>query len=35
LFGRRASGGRLTIDLGDDDKVKIVFEDTPALAEPA
>jgi ATP-dependent Clp protease ATP-binding subunit ClpA len=35
LFGRLASGGRVTIDLGDDDKVKIVFEDTPALAEPA
>jgi ATP-dependent Clp protease ATP-binding subunit ClpA len=35
LFGRLASGGRVTIDLGDDEKVKLVFEDAPAEAEPA
>src|SRR6184192_2357067 len=35
LFGRLASGGKVTIDLGDDEKVKLVFEETPAEAEPA
>jgi ATP-dependent Clp protease ATP-binding subunit ClpA len=35
LFGRLANGGRVTIDLGDDDKVRLVFEETPAEAEPA
>jgi ATP-dependent Clp protease ATP-binding subunit ClpA len=35
LFGRLASGGRVTIDLGDDEKVKLVFEEAPAEAEPA
>ena len=35
LFGRLATGGKVTIDLGDDDKVKLVFEETPAEAEPA
>ena len=35
LFGRLASGGKVTIDLGDDEKIKLVFEETPAEAEPA
>ena len=35
LFGRLASGGKVTIDLDDDEKVKLVFEETPAEAEPA
>jgi ATP-dependent Clp protease ATP-binding subunit ClpA len=35
LFGRLATGGKVTIDLDDDDKVKLVFEETPAEAEPA
>jgi ATP-dependent Clp protease ATP-binding subunit ClpA len=35
LFGRLANGGKVTIDLGDDEKVKLVFEETPAEAEPA
>ena len=35
LFGRLASGGKVTIDLDDDDKVRLVFEDAPAEAEPA
>ena len=32
LFGRLTSGGHVTIDVGPDDKVKLVFEETP---EPA
>jgi ATP-dependent Clp protease ATP-binding subunit ClpA len=35
LFGRLANGGRVTIDLGDDEKVKLVFEEVPVVAEPA
>src|SRR5206468_11333945 len=35
LFGRLANGGKVTIDLIDDEKVKLVFEETPAEAEPA
>ena len=35
LFGKLANGGRVTIDLGDDEKVKLVFEDAPVVAEPA
>ena len=35
LFGRLATGGKVTIDLDADDKVKLVFEETPAEAEPA
>ena len=38
LFGRLATGGKVTIDLGEDDKVKLVFEETPqtpAEAQPA
>ncbi|TMH67679.1 MAG: ATP-dependent Clp protease ATP-binding subunit ClpA [Betaproteobacteria bacterium] len=35
LFGRLANGGKVTIDLGDDEKIKLVFEETPAEAEPA
>jgi ATP-dependent Clp protease ATP-binding subunit ClpA len=34
LFGRLANGGRVTIDLADDEKVKLVFEEAPAEAEP-
>jgi ATP-dependent Clp protease ATP-binding subunit ClpA len=32
LFGRLAHGGRVTIDLGEDDKVRLTFEDK--VAEP-
>ncbi len=32
LFGRLTNGGHVTIDVGDDDKVRLVFEETP---EPA
>jgi ATP-dependent Clp protease ATP-binding subunit ClpA len=32
LFGRLAQGGRVTIDLGEDDKVRLTFEDK--VAEP-
>src|SRR5438094_2173987 len=35
LFGRLVSGGKVTIDVGADDKIKLVFEETPAEAEPA
>jgi ATP-dependent Clp protease ATP-binding subunit ClpA len=35
LFGRLANGGKVTIDLDDDEKIKLVFEETPAEAEPA
>ena len=28
LFGRLASGGRVTVDLGPDEKVKLVFEES-------
>ncbi len=29
LFGRLVNGGKVTIDLGDDDRIKLVFEETP------
>jgi ATP-dependent Clp protease ATP-binding subunit ClpA len=29
LFGRLTGGGKVTIDLGDDDKIKLGFEETP------
>jgi ATP-dependent Clp protease ATP-binding subunit ClpA len=32
LFGRLVNGGHVTIDVGEDDKVRLVFEETP---EPA
>ncbi|HEY3178199.1 MAG TPA: ATP-dependent Clp protease ATP-binding subunit ClpA [Casimicrobiaceae bacterium] len=35
LFGRLANGGKVTIDLADDETIKLVFEETPAEAEPA
>nr|MBA3776621.1 AAA family ATPase [Betaproteobacteria bacterium] len=35
LFGRLTSGGHVTIDLDDDDKVKLVFEETPEEAPAA
>src|SRR5204863_753082 len=35
LFGRLANGGKVTVDLGDDETIKLVFEETPAEAEPA
>ncbi len=34
LFGRLTNGGRVTVDLDDNDKAKLVFEETPAEAEP-
>jgi ATP-dependent Clp protease ATP-binding subunit ClpA len=30
LFGRLASGGKVTVDIGDDDKVHLVFAEEPA-----
>ncbi len=33
LFGRLVNGGRVTIDLGEDDKIKLVFEEAKE-AEP-
>ena len=30
LFGRLVNGGKVTIDLDEDDKVKLVFEETEA-----
>ena len=30
LFGRLVNGGKVTIDLDDDDKVRLVFEETEA-----
>ena len=35
LFGQLASGGKVTIDIGDDEKVKLVFEETPEEAPVA
>ncbi len=34
LFGRLTGGGRVTIDLGEGDKVVLGFEETPKEAEP-
>jgi len=34
LFGRLTNGGRVTIDLDGEDKVKLVFEEAPTEAEP-
>jgi ATP-dependent Clp protease ATP-binding subunit ClpA len=34
LFGHLTSGGRVTIDMGEDEKVKLTFEETPKEAEP-
>ena len=34
LFGHLVAGGKVTIDIDDDDKVKLVFEETPKEAEP-
>ncbi|HVE50866.1 MAG TPA: ATP-dependent Clp protease ATP-binding subunit ClpA [Casimicrobiaceae bacterium] len=36
LFGKLVNGGKVTIDLDDDDKIKLTFEESPAApAEPA
>jgi len=35
LFGRLVSGGKVTIDLDDADKVTLAFEEAPKEAEPA
>ena len=35
LFGRLVSGGRVTIDLDDDNRAKLTFDEAPAEAEPA
>jgi len=32
LFGRLVNGGKVTIDLDEDDKVKLVFEETETAA---
>jgi ATP-dependent Clp protease ATP-binding subunit ClpA len=34
LFGRLVHGGRVTIDLGENDKVQLIFEEEPS-ARPA
>ena len=34
LFGRLTGGGKVTIDIGDDDKVRLEFEEVPKEAEP-
>jgi ATP-dependent Clp protease ATP-binding subunit ClpA len=34
LFGHLTSGGKVTIDMDDDEKVKLVFEEAPKEAEP-
>ena len=31
LFGRLVSGGKVTIDIGDDDKIKLVFDESRRL----
>jgi ATP-dependent Clp protease ATP-binding subunit ClpA len=35
LFGRLVAGGHVTIDLGDDDKIRLVFDEAeePAAVE--
>ena len=35
LFGRLVNGGKVTIDLGDDDKIKLGFEEEAKETEPA
>jgi ATP-dependent Clp protease ATP-binding subunit ClpA len=35
LFGRLTGGGKVTIDMGSDEKVKLVFEETPEEAPVA
>jgi ATP-dependent Clp protease ATP-binding subunit ClpA len=35
LFGRLTGGGKVTIDIGDDDKVKLAFEEAPEEAPVA
>jgi len=32
LFGRLVNGGKVTIDIGDDDKIKLGFEEAPEAA---
>ncbi|MEP7327957.1 MAG: AAA family ATPase, partial [Betaproteobacteria bacterium] len=34
LFGKLTSGGKVTIDIGDDEKVKLSFEESPKEVEP-
>jgi ATP-dependent Clp protease ATP-binding subunit ClpA len=34
LFGRLQHGGKVTIDVGEDDKISLKFEETPADAAP-
>ena len=34
LFGRLTGGGKVTIDIDDDDKVRLEFEEVPKEAEP-
>ena len=35
LFARLVSGGKVTIDLDDNGRAKLIFDETPAEAEPA
>jgi len=32
LFGRLTNGGKVTIDIGSDEKIRLVFEETPEEA---
>jgi ATP-dependent Clp protease ATP-binding subunit ClpA len=34
LFGHLVAGGRVTIDIGDDEKVALTFEEAPKKEEP-
>ena len=34
LFGKLVNGGKVTIDIDDDEKIKLDFEETPEEAEP-
>jgi ATP-dependent Clp protease ATP-binding subunit ClpA len=33
LFGHLVNGGKVTIDMGDDEKVKLTFEEAPPKKE--
>jgi len=34
LFGHLVNGGKVTIDMGEDEKVKLIFEEAPKKEEP-
>jgi ATP-dependent Clp protease ATP-binding subunit ClpA len=35
LFGHLVNGGKVTIDMGDDEKIKLTFEETPSEPKPS